>query len=135
VESFLKTRQASLFGKGGVRLGEVYLNVRILLLSHLKLFHLQPLFLSDLLQGGHRIPFLDSHRAPIIFSCQFDVNLGATPFISTPHDRRFNIGSTGHPRCQVNICCTARFVVSWDNPVKIPQRRPTQAISVLLSML
>jgi len=133
---FLKTRQASLFGKGGVKLGEVYLNVaqNPSLVTPQTVSSPAPFLIGSATRGSSHF-FLDSHRAPIIFSCQFDVNLGATPFISTPHDRRFNIGSTGHPRCQVNICCTARFVVSWDNPVRIPQRRPTQAISVLLSML
>jgi hypothetical protein len=84
-DSSLKTRQASLFGKGGVEVGRSFFERRtvFLLLSHIKLFHLQPLFLPLRLivsaTRGSSYFFLDSPRAPIIFSRQFDVNLDATP--------------------------------------------------------
>ena len=89
---FLKTRQASLFGKGGVKLGEVYLNVAqnpsLVTPQNCFISRVQPLFLPLRLIGsatrGSSHFFLDSHRAPIIFSRQFDVNLDAPPSSPLP---------------------------------------------------
>ena len=82
---FLKTRQASLFGKGGVKLGEVYLNVaqNPSLVTPQTVSSPAPFLIGSATRGSSHF-FLDSHRAPIIFSRQFDVNLDAPPSSPLP---------------------------------------------------